>query len=832
MRLRALAALLLSGMVLAGMPATLFAAGSPATGKLVLRTYVYKTVGKLKIEADVHRPDDTRPRPVLVWLHGGALMMGAKKWVQPDLVALCRSEGYCLVSANYRLAPQAKLPQIIEDLRDLMKWIHEKGPGLFHADVSRIVVAGSSAGGYLTMMTGIIEPRPKGLVAYYGYGDVDGPWYTTPSEHYRKRPLVSEEDAYKGMTPDVVTEPVPGGLNRGRLYLYYRQNGLWTKEVTGFDPATEKSKLDPYCPVRNITAKYPPIVMIHGTADTDVPCQESLDMAEQLRKNNVRHEMLVIPGAGHGLGGGDRQLVGKAMARAREFIQETLSPTPVGKPASAISGRTYDLQFSTYLGGSSGELLRDMTLDARGNICVAGIAGSGDFPRTPGALPGKSDRDGGMVAKLSAAGTLIWSRVFAGEYLYSVKADSTGHVFVAGRMRPGFPTTPGAFQRTAARNRGFAGKLKPDASDWVWASYVGTGYAVRDMAMDDKGDLYCVLDYFAASKEVLPASWFSNAYQKTPHGGGNHFGKSDAGVIKISNDGKVVWATWIGGSNGNDWVASLGVGSDRCPVVLLRTFSTDMPTTPDAASSTPSEGWLGKLSADGSKLVFGTYIADAFPRTHNVAVDRQDNIFICTCTTRWPVTPGAFQTKFGGGPQDFGVAKFSPEGKLMAATYLGGNGHETNGPDQIFVDAKGNVVVAGSSSSTDYPVTSGAFQARNAGAGGKYPYDGVVSMLSNDLRKLIYSSYMGGTGDEMARACCVGPDGTLYVGGVTTSRDFPTKNAYQERYGGDPGFGSAPNDGRFPVGWGNGDCWLAKFRPVTPGGPGPSQTRPAARMTP
>jgi dipeptidyl aminopeptidase/acylaminoacyl peptidase len=147
--------------------------------------------------------------------------------------------------------------------------------------------------------------------------------------------LVSKDEACKGMTAEVVTESRGGGLNRGRLYLYYRQNGLWTKEVTGFDPATEKEKLDPYCPVRNITSQYPPIVMIHGTADTDVPCQESLDMAEQLKKNNVRHELLVIQGAGHGLvGGGDKDLVAKAMGRAREFIKENLSSAPASRPAS------------------------------------------------------------------------------------------------------------------------------------------------------------------------------------------------------------------------------------------------------------------------------------------------------------------------------------------------------------------------------------------------------------------------------------------------------------------------------------------------------------------
>jgi hypothetical protein len=70
------------------------------------------------------------------------------------------------------------------------------------------------------------------------------------------------------------------------------------------------------------------------------------------------------------------------------------------------------------------------------------------------------------------------------------------------------------------------------------------------------------------------------------------------------------------------------------------------------------------------------------------------------------------------------------------------------------------------------------------------------------------------SGDDMARVCCVGADGTLYVGGVTTSKDFPVKNAHQSAYGGDPGFGPKPNGGSAPVGWGNGDSWVAKFRCV------------------
>jgi hypothetical protein len=398
---------------------------------------------------------------------------------------------------------------------------------------------------------------------------------------------------------------------------------------------------------------------------------------------------------------------------------------------------------------------------------------------------------------------------------------------------PGFPTTPGAFQPTTSRTCGFVGKLKPDAAGWVWCSYVGTGNLMRDMTIDEQGDVYGLLDYFAESKEVLPQSWFKNAFCKMPHVGPmNHFGYCDTGIIKISSDGKVLWATWLGGSGGNDIVGSLNLGKDHCPVVMLNTCSPDMPTTPAAFCKTsPNPGkqaagfaipWVGRLSADGSRLLFGTYLGvhggTPLARTHNVVVDAEGNTFAtCQVQDDLPVTPGAFQAKFGGGKGDAGIVKISPTGALLAATYLGGSGEDAcNGPDQIALDGQGNVMIACSTSSTDYPVTAGAFQIRNAGAGGKFPFDGAVSILSGDLRKLLYSTYIGGTGDEMARACCFGQDETLYIGGVTTSKDFPTKSAYQSRYGGDPGFGSMPNGGSAPVGWGNGDCWLARFRVSSP----------------
>ncbi len=311
---------------------------------LVKKTYIYKTVGELKIQADVYRPDDGLPRPVVVYLHGGALMFGGRADLVTNigLLELCKAEGYIFISPDYRLAPEAKLPQITEDLRDFMKWVREKGPALFGADAGRIVVTGQSAGGYLALMTGLDPVPPKAIVSCWGYGDIDGPWYSQPSDSHRKRQLVPKDEAAKAVSPTVLTATehqtdAQRAVNRvrGRLYLYYRQNGMWTKEVTGFNPANETKKLDPYCPVRNVTGKYPPTILIHGEIDSDVPCQKSLDMAAQFKLKGVKHELITVRNADHMLARGDKRLVDQAFARAREFIKTNIGAAPASPPASA-----------------------------------------------------------------------------------------------------------------------------------------------------------------------------------------------------------------------------------------------------------------------------------------------------------------------------------------------------------------------------------------------------------------------------------------------------------------------------------------------------------------
>lgn len=292
-------------------------------------TIVYRRVEGCEIALDMYRPAANGPVPVLVWIHGGALIMGSRAGVPDHLFGLCRERDLAIISIDYRLAPQVKLPEIVSDIQAAFRWLRDDGPSVVGLDPARIVVAGASAGGYLTLMTGFaVEPKPLALVSYYGYGDVDGPWYTTPSEHYRQAvPLYTREQALGGLKAGIVSSP-PNQEQadaRRRYYHYLRQNGLWTREVTGVDPALNAAALDPFCPVRNVTPAYPPTMLLHGTADTDVPYSRSVEMAHALEDHGVHHELVTLDGAEHGLVGIDQSLVDAANAKARAFIAEHLA---------------------------------------------------------------------------------------------------------------------------------------------------------------------------------------------------------------------------------------------------------------------------------------------------------------------------------------------------------------------------------------------------------------------------------------------------------------------------------------------------------------------------
>jgi len=290
-------------------------------------THTYKQVGDLAIRADVLSFKDDRARPVVVWIHGGALIMGHRESIPRWLQDACAESGFVLVSIDYRLAPETKLPEIIRDVEDAFHWVREHGPKLFHADPSRIGVAGGSAGGYLTLTSGFrVEPRPTVLVSLWGYGDLIGPWYSTPSPHPRHHTSkLSREDAWKQVSGPPVSDSRKRQGDGGAFYQFCRQQGSWPKAVSDWDPVKDAERFHPYMPLVNVSAKYPPTLLIHGDKDTDVPHEQSLLMAAEFKKHSVEHKLLSIAGAEHGLAGADRGTTDEAYRAAVAFLREHLS---------------------------------------------------------------------------------------------------------------------------------------------------------------------------------------------------------------------------------------------------------------------------------------------------------------------------------------------------------------------------------------------------------------------------------------------------------------------------------------------------------------------------
>ena len=108
---------------------------------------------------------------------------------------------------------------------------------------------------------------------------------------------------------------------RWPFYLYCRQQGLWPTEVAGIDPALRPREFDPFCPVRNVTRSYVPVILLHGDKDTDVPFQQSVDMDRALTKAGVAHELVPIAGGGHGF---DRQMDDPRTVKAFERVMSFL----------------------------------------------------------------------------------------------------------------------------------------------------------------------------------------------------------------------------------------------------------------------------------------------------------------------------------------------------------------------------------------------------------------------------------------------------------------------------------------------------------------------------
>jgi len=387
---------------------------------------------------------------------------------------------------------------------------------------------------------------------------------------------------------------------------------------------------------------------------------------------------------------------------------------------------------STYLGGSGDDVGFGIAVDSAGSAYVTGDTASANFPTTAGAYRTTSPGGGYhvFVTKLDAGGAPVYSTYLGGsgqEIGYGISVDSSGNAYVTGATNSAnFPTTAGACQAAfGGAVDVFVTKLNSSGSALIYSTYLGGskddwGQAI---ALDSPGNAY-VAGYTSSTNYPT-----ANAFQAT-YGGGN----TDAFVTKINPTGTaIVYSTYLGGSG------------DEPPSLLQTNPPNPSPEGPSIA-----------VDGSGSAYVTGT-----------------------TTSTNFPTTAGAFVTASPGGVHGF-VTKFSSTGSVAYSTYFGGNGGEAG--FGIAVDSSGSAYVTGATTSTTFPTTAGAFQ--KAFAGGTNTTDAFVTKFNPSGSAPIYSTYLGGTQNDWGQAIALDGSGNAYVTGYTSSADFPTSNAFQTTYGG------------------------------------------------
>jgi len=328
--------------------------------------------------------------------------------------------------------------------------------------------------------------------------------------------------------------------------------------------------------------------------------------------------------------------------------------------------------------------------------------------------------------------------------------DGAGNAYVTGSTNaPDFPTTPGTYlphvpfqpnkfiPRTA-----FVTKLNPTASPGlVYSTYLrGTGTATvgsaveaNGIAVDRAGNAYVIGTTNATDFPITPG-----AVQAALAGA------RDAFVTKLNPTGSapLLYSTYLGGT-GDEEAHGIAVDTAGNAYLTGITHSADFPTTAGALRTTASGGnWTGfvtKLNATGgAPLLFSTYLGGTnadFAR--GIAVDGAGNAWVTgdTASTDFPVTANAFQRVFRGSTENAFVTKINATGSapLLYSSYLGGTGGE--GVSNIAVDSAGTAYVVGSTGSSDFPTTPGAFQSTFMGGFA----DGFVATFGDATQALTQS---------------------------------------------------------------------------------------------
>ena len=348
--------------------------------------------------------------------------------------------------------------------------------------------------------------------------------------------------------------------------------------------------------------------------------------------------------------------------------------------------------------------------------------------------------------------SLVWSTYVGGssqELVRDVAVSPGGSVYLGVKSSSSGPTTPGAFQTIQpGGSNAWVGKLSADGSTLEWATFLGGSQTedVVGVAVDAEGHVVVLGDTWSTDFPIT-ANTIQPAFA----------GQNDMFLSRLTPDGSVLsWSTFYGGPE-NDHASAVALFPSG-EVLIAGMFDVPGPPATTGAFDTVfdiGDQFLSRISAEGTQTAFLTYFSSN--TIHDVECDEHGIVLAGLAGSSLPTTRGAFQEELAPGDVGSGfVARMDPLGSLLTwATFLGGDA----GADTIYgidVDAAGAIYAAGQTLSSDFPVTSSAFDLTSSNDGG----DGYVAKLLPGGTGLVWSTYIS--------ACC---------GGVTLQWDIAVDKA-------------------------------------------------------
>jgi hypothetical protein len=429
-----------------------------------------------------------------------------------------------------------------------------------------------------------------------------------------------------------------------------------------------------------------------------------------------------------------------------------------------------NLDWSTYFGGSANEFGFAITVDNSGNTFVTGETTSpgwvsGGFDVTPSGVDA-------FVMKVDPAGSHVWSTYLGGSGLdagYGIAIDPSGNPLVTGRAGSTGWVSGGYDTSYGGSFDGFVAKLSPTGGH-IWSTYLGAGNddTAYGIAIDATGNAL-VTGYSQSG------GWVSGGFD-TSHGGTAAY---DGFVVKLNSAGAHLWSTYLG-SGGYDLGEGIAIDASGNAFIVGYTESSGwvsggFDTSYNGGSF---DAFVVALGGTGAH-VWSTYLGGSGDdRGYGIAIDAAGNAYLTgeTASSGW--VTGGFDTSFNGGVDAF-VAKLTLTGSHVWSSFLGGGGSDPG--FHIAVDASGGALLTGYTNSSGW--TSGGFDTSYNGGS----LDAYVANLSASGGH-VWSSYLGGSGDDRGFGIAADASGNAYVAGYTRSAGWVSGGFDTSYNGGEDGF--------------------------------------------